>query len=76
MNRQDCKPNNLHKDGLGMHGQYRSYTQNDPELKSIDGRAQFEACVKRGLEPTPWFAFGQRMAIASGGKCFVRGKED
>jgi hypothetical protein len=76
MNRQDCKPNNLHKDGLGMHGQYRSYTQWDPELKSIEGKAQFEACVKRGLEPTPWFAFGQRMAIASGGKFFGRGKED
>ena len=76
MNRQDCKPNNLRKDGLGMHGHYRTYGQWDPELKSIEGRAQFEACVKRGLEPTPWFAFGQRMMIASGGKFFGRGKED
>jgi hypothetical protein len=75
-NRQDCKPNNLHKDGLGMHGHYRAYGQWDPELKSIEGRKQFEACVKRGLEPTPWFAFGQRMMIASGGKFFGKGKED
>ena len=76
MNRQDCKPNNLQKDGLGMHGHYRTYGQWDPELKSVEGRKQFEACVKRGLEPTPWFAFGQRMMIANGGKFFGRGKED
>jgi hypothetical protein len=74
--RQDCKPNNLRKDGVGIHGHYRTYGQWDPELKSIEGRKQFEACVKRGLEPTPWFAFGQRMMIASGGKFFGRGKED
>jgi hypothetical protein len=76
MNRQDCKPNNLKKDGLGMHGHYRTYGQWDPELKSIEGRRQFEACVKRGLEPTPWFAFGQRMMISSGGKFFGRGRDD
>ncbi|MEA2982349.1 MAG: hypothetical protein QOF09_4172 [Alphaproteobacteria bacterium] len=76
MNREDCKPNNLKKDGLGIHGHYRTYGQWDPELKSIEGRRQFEACVKRGLEPTPWFAFGQRMVIASGGKFFGRGKEE
>jgi hypothetical protein len=76
MNRLDCKPNALQKNGLGMHGHYRTYGQWDPELKSIEGRRQFEACVKRGLEPTPWFAFGQRMMIANGGKFFGRGKED
>ena len=38
LNRQDCKPNNLHADGLGMHGQYRTYGQWDPELKSIEYR--------------------------------------
>jgi hypothetical protein len=76
MNRQDCKPNNLRKDGVGMHGHYRTYGQWDPELKSIEGKKQFEACVKRGLEPTPWFAFGQRMMIATNGKFFGRGKED
>ena len=75
MNRQDCKPNNLHKDGLGMHGHYRTYGQWDPELKSIEGRKQFEACVKRGLEPTPWFAFGQRAGIATSGKFFGRPKK-
>lgn len=75
-NKQDCKPNNLRENGLGMHGHYRSYSQWDPELKSIEGRKQFDACVKRGLEPTPWFAFGQRAAIAMGGKFFGRTKED
>src|SRR3954466_5739426 len=29
LNRQDCKPNNLHKDGLGIHGHYRTYGQWD-----------------------------------------------
>ena len=76
MNRLDCKPNNLRKDGVGMHGHYRTYGQWDPELKSIEGKKQFDACVKRGLEPTPWFAFGQRMMIAADGKFFGRGKED
>jgi hypothetical protein len=76
LNRQDCKPNSLKADGVGMHGHYRTYGQWDPELKSIEGRKQFEACVKRGLEPTPMFAFGQRMMIATSGKFFGRGKED
>src|ERR1043165_832946 len=76
MNRQDCKPNNLHEDGLGMHGQYRTYGQWDPELKSIEGRRQYEACVKRGLDPTPWFAFGQRLLIATRGKFFGKTKDD
>lgn len=77
MNKQDCKPNNLKKDGLGIHGHYRTYGQWDPELKSIEGRKQFDACVKRGLEPTPWFAFGQRMMIGAGeGKFFGRGRDD
>jgi hypothetical protein len=75
--RMDCKPNALKKDGMGIHGHYRTYGQWDPELKSIEGRKQFEACVKRGLDPTPWFAFGQRMMIGSGdGKFFGRGKND
>ena len=68
--RQDCLPNNLHKDGLGIHGRYRTYGQWDPQLKSIEGRRQYEACVKRGLEPTPWFAFGQRMMIGLQGDFF------
>lgn len=77
MNKLDCKPNSLKKDGVGMHGHYRAYGQWDPELKSIEGRKQFEACVKRGLEPTPWFAFGQRMMIGQGeGKFFGRGRDD
>jgi hypothetical protein len=76
LNREDCKPNNLHKDGLGMHGQYRTYGQWDPELKSIEGKKQYEACVKRGLEPTPWFAVGQRALIAMKGKFFGKTKDD
>jgi hypothetical protein len=75
LSRQDCLPNNLHKDGLGMHGQYRTYGQWDPQLKSIEGKRQYEACVKRGLDPTPWFAFGQRMLIATNGKFFGKTKE-
>ena len=76
LNRRDCKPNNLHKDGLGMHGHYRTYGQWDPELKSIEGRQQYEACVKRGLDPTPWFAVGQRLLIATNGKFFGKTKDD
>jgi len=76
LNRQDCKPNNLHKDGLGIHGHYRTYGQWDPELKSVEGRRQYEACVKRGLDPTPWFAFGQRALIATSGKFFGKTKDD
>jgi hypothetical protein len=76
LNRQDCAPNKLQKNGLGIHGHYRTYKDWDPELKSIEGRRQFEACVKRGLEPTPWFAIGQRATIAMGGKFFGKGKED
>ena len=76
LNRQDCLPNNLHKDGLGMHGHYRTYGQWDPELKSIEGRKQYEACVKRGLDPTPWFAVGQRALIAVNGKFFGKTKDD
>jgi len=75
LSRQDCKPNNLHKDGLGIHGHYRTYGQWDPELKSIEGRKQYEACVKRGLDPTPWFAFGQRLLIATRGQWFGKTKE-
>jgi hypothetical protein len=76
LNRQDCKPNNLQKDGLGIHGHYRTYGQWDPELKSIEGRKQYEACVKRGLEPTPWFAFGQRALIATRGQFFGKTRDD
>ncbi len=76
LNREDCKPNNLRKDGLGIHGHYRTYGQWDPELKSIEGRKQYEACVKRGLEPTPWFAFGQRALIATRGQFFGKTRDD
>jgi hypothetical protein len=76
LSRQDCLPNKLRKDGVGIHGHYRTYGEWDPELKSIEGRKQFEACVKRGLDPTPGFAFGQRMMISMTGKFFGRGKED
>lgn len=75
-NRADCRPNALKPDGLGIHGHYRGYGQWDPELKSIEGRKQFEACVKRGLEPAPWFALLQRATFANGGKFFGKTKED
>ncbi len=75
-NRADCKPNALKPDGVGIHGHYRGYGQWDPELKSIEGRKQFEACVKRGLEPAPWFAFLQRATFANGGTFFGKTKED
>jgi hypothetical protein len=75
-NRADCKPNALKPDGVGIHGHYRGYGAWDPELKSIEGRKQFEACVKRGLEPAPWFALLQRATYAQGGKFFGKTKED
>jgi hypothetical protein len=68
--KKDCAP------GVGTHGVYRGYTQWDPELKSIEGRKLFEACVKRGLEPAPWFAV-HRLAYAIGvNSVFGRTKEN
>lgn len=66
----DCQP------GTGTHGVYRGYTQWDPELKTVAGKEQFAACVKRGLEPAPWFAV-HRVAYGLGMKtAFGRSKED
>jgi hypothetical protein len=68
--KKDCAP------GIGTHGVYRGYSQWDPELKSIEGRKLFEACIKRGLEPAPWFAV-HRTAYAIGiQSVFGKTKED
>jgi len=66
----DCAP------GTGTHGVYRGYTQWDPELKTTAGKELFAACIKRGLEPAPWFAV-HRMAYGMGAKsAFGKTKED
>lgn len=68
--KKDCAP------GVGTHGVYRGYTQWDPQLKSIEGRKLYEACIKRGLEPAPGFAV-HRFAYAIGVKSvFGRTKEN
>jgi hypothetical protein len=66
----DCAP------GTGTHGVYRGYTQWDPQLKTTAGKELFAACVKRGLEPAPWFAV-HRVAYGMGAKtAFGKSKED
>jgi len=68
--KKDCAP------GVGTHGVYRGYTQWDPELKSIEGKKLYAACIKRGLEPAPGFAV-HRFAYAIGVKSvFGRTKEN
>jgi hypothetical protein len=50
----DCTPNNYKAStGIGVHGIYRSYAQYDPQLKSIEGRASFNECVKKCSDPLP-----------------------
>ena len=75
----DCRPNN-YKDCptwgcTGMHGLYRSYNQNDPQLKSIDGQKQFAQCVKACVDPLP-AVYVQRPLLAAGGKWFGKSTAD
>jgi hypothetical protein len=75
----DCLPNNYKEcptwGCTGMHGLYRSYNQNDPQLKSIEGQKQFAQCVKACVDPLPAI-YVQRPLLASGGKWFGKSRED
>jgi hypothetical protein len=54
LRKADCTPNNYKAStGIGVHGIYRSYAQYDPQLKSIEGRASFNECVKKCSDPLP-----------------------
>jgi hypothetical protein len=66
----DCSPAKFDQStGIGMHGLYRSYHQYDPQLKSIQGRKDFAACVKHCTDPLP-AVYVQRPILAMGIKWF------
>lgn len=49
----DCLPNNMHPNGTGMHGLYRSYSIWDPHLVSPEGRKEYAQCVRACEGPLP-----------------------
>ncbi len=50
----DCTPNNYKAStGIGIHGIYRSYAEFDPQIKSAEGIASFNECVKKCSDPLP-----------------------
>lgn len=61
----DCRPENYHNSGLGMHGLYRDYNRYDPHLVSIEGKKQFALCVKHCVDPLPE-VYVQRPVFALG----------
>jgi hypothetical protein len=75
----DCRPNNYKDCGswgcTGMHGLYRSYNSNDPQLKSIDGQKQYAQCVKACVDPLPAI-YVQRPLLENGGSWFGKTASD
>jgi hypothetical protein len=70
----DCLPDNLHENGIGVHGLYRSYSKWDPHLVSPEGRKEYADCVKKCVDPLP-AVFVQRPIFAMGLKWFGKTKE-
>jgi len=74
----DCRPNNYKDCGtwgcVGMHGLYRSYNKDDPELKSIKGQKDFALCVATCLAPLPP-VYVQRAVFGLGLSWFGKKKE-
>jgi hypothetical protein len=65
----DCLPNNMHPNGIGMHGRYRSYSTWDPHLVSPEGKTEYAACVRSCLAPLPSI-YIQRFVFGMGMKWF------
>jgi hypothetical protein len=74
----DCRPNNYKDCGTwgckGMHGLYRSYNQDDPQLKSIRGKQDFAQCVSTCMAPLPK-VYIQRAVFGMGMTWFGKSKE-
>jgi hypothetical protein len=64
----DCSAGNLH-------GTYRAYGANDPQLKSPEGRKLYNECVRLCLDPLPSI-YVQRPIIEAGGSWFGKTKAD
>jgi len=65
----DCLPDNLHGNGVGMHGLYRSYSKWDPHLVSPEGKKEYAQCVRACLAPLPSI-YIQKIIFAMGMKWF------
>jgi hypothetical protein len=65
----DCLPDNDHKNGIGMHGLYRSYSRWDPHLVSPEGKKEYAECVRACAAPLP-SVYVQRLIFAMGMKWF------
>jgi hypothetical protein len=66
--RKDCSAGSLH-------GTYRAYGANDPQLKSPEGRKLYAECVRLCLDPLPGF-YVQKSIVESGGSWFGETKAD
>jgi hypothetical protein len=66
--RKDCSAGSLH-------GTYRAYGANDPQLKSPEGRKLYAECVRLCLDPLPGF-YVQKSIVESGGSWFGMTKAD
>ena len=66
--KKDCSSGNLH-------GTYRAYGANDPQLKSPEARKLYNECVRLCLDPLP-STYVQRSIIESGGSWFGQTKAD
>jgi hypothetical protein len=74
----DCRPNNYKDCGtwgcVGMHGLYRSYNRDDPQLKTPQGQKAFAQCVATCLAPLPP-VYIQRAVFKLGFSWFGKSKE-
>ena len=66
--KKDCSAGHLH-------GTYRAYGANDPQLKSPESRKLYNECVRLCLDPLPT-TYIQRSIIESGGSWFGQTKAD
>ncbi len=58
-----------------LHGAYRAYGANDPQLKSPESRKLYNECVRLCLDPLPDF-YVQKSIVESGGSWFGKTKAD
>jgi hypothetical protein len=66
--KKDCSAGNLH-------GGYRAYGANDPQLKSPEGQKLFNECVRLCLDPLPEI-YVQKPIVEAGGSWFGKTKAD
>ena len=66
--KKDCSSGSLH-------GTYRAYGANDPQLKSPEGRTLYNECVRLCLDPLPGI-YVQKPIVDAGGTWFGMKKAD